>query len=218
VTPDSGALVLARFDDGSALLTERAVGSGRSLLLAAPLDALAGDFPLQPAFLPFLRRLMLHVAGYEPPAPWRGAGEVGALPEGLREPVVATPGGALLRLPADTGSRAVALQEAGFYDIYEGRAAGEPVLSLAVNPPAQESDLTPADSRELLLGVRRGDSTSAAAQAPPPPAEREGRQRLWRLLLAAAAALLIAEMIVANRGWRGTASPILPASPERSAS
>lgn len=217
-TPDSGSLVLARFDDGSPLLIERTLGAGRSLLLAAPLDGTAGDFPLQPAFLPFLRRLVLHVAGYEPPPPWRITGEVSALPEGLREPVIATPGGALLRPAVDSGNRAVALQEAGFYDIYEGRAAGEPITSVAVNPPALESDFTPADPRELLLGVRRGDSTSAAAATPPAPAEREGRQRLWRLLLAAAVVLLIAEMIVANRGWRGSALPILPTAPERNAS
>jgi hypothetical protein len=218
ITPDSGALVLARFDDGLPLLVEQPVGTGRSLLLAAPLDATAGDFPLQPAFLPFLRRLILYAAGYEPPPPWRIAGEASALPEGLREAVVATPGGALLRPSADSGGRVVALREAGFYDIYEGRAAGEPVGSVAVNPPALESDLTPADSRELLLGVRRSDSTSAAASAPPVPAEREAGQRMWRLLLAAAAAVLITEMIVANRGWRGRASAILPASAERSAS
>ena len=112
----------------------------------------------------------------------------------------------------------MALREAGFYDIYEGRAAGEPIASVAVNPPALESDFTPADPRELLLGVRRGDSTSAATTDPPAPAEREGRQGLWRLLLAAVVVLLIAEMIVANRGWRGTASPVLPASSERNAS
>lgn len=217
VTTDSGAVVLARFDDGLPLLVEQAVGAGHSLLLAAPLDAVAGDFPLQPAFLPFLRRLILHVAGYEPPPPWRIAGETSSIPDGLKEPVVATPGGTLLRLPADSANRTVALREAGFYDIYEGRAAGEPVWSVAVNPPAPESDLTPADARELLLGVRRGDSTTSAGSAPPVPAEREGRQRLWRLLLAAAVVLLIAEMIVANRGWRGTASPILPAAPQRSA-
>jgi hypothetical protein len=199
-------------------LVEQPVGTGRSLLLAAPLDASAGDFPLQPAFLPFLRRLILHAAGYEPPPPWRIAGEASALPEGLRVPVVATPGGALLRPSADSGGGAVALREAGFYDIYEGQAAGEPLWSVAVNPPALESDLTTADPRELLLGVRRGDSTAAAESAPPAPAEREGRQRMWRLLLAAAAVLLVAEMVVANRGWRGRASAILPASVERSAS
>jgi hypothetical protein len=109
------------------------------------------------------------------------------------------------------------LTEAGFYQTYDGRAAGDPLDIVAVNPPAAESDLTPADARELLLGVRRSDSASAGALAPPAPAEREGRQRVWRILLIAAAALLLAESIVANRGWRGTATHVLPAPPERNA-
>jgi len=88
---------------------------------------------------------------------------------------------------------------------------------VAANPPAGESDLTPADPRELLLGVRRSDSASASALAPPAPAEREGRQRVWRILLVLAAVLLVAETIVANRGWRGTATHVLPAPPERNA-
>jgi hypothetical protein len=44
----------------------------------------------------------------------------------------------------------------------------------------------------------------AAAQLAPDTAER--RQGFWRLLLAALAALLVTEMIVANRGWRGSAA------------
>jgi hypothetical protein len=112
----------------------------------------------------------------------------------------------------------VALPDAGFYDVYEGRAAGEPALVLAVNPPAAESDLTVADPRELLLGVRRSDSTRVERAGPEAPAEREGRQRIWRLLLAGAALLLGVESIVANRGWRATASLVVPAPPERSIS
>ena len=110
----------------------------------------------------------------------------------------------------------MALSEAGFYDIYEGRAAGDPALVLAANPPAAESDLTQADARELLLGVTRSDSAGATKAGPELPVEREGRQRLWRVLLAAVALLLLVETIVANRGWRGTASVVLPAPPERS--
>lgn len=216
INPDSGAEILARFDDGNPALVERALARGRVLLLAAPLDAVSGDFPLQPAFLPFLRRLTLHAVGYEPPPLWRATGETAFTPRGLREPVVATPNGTLVRPPGDSGARAVALSEAGFYDIYEGRAAGEPVLVLAANPPAAESDLTLADARELLLGVTRSDSAGATKAGPELPVEREGRQRLWRVLLAAVALLLLVETIVANRGWRGTASVVLPAPPERS--
>jgi len=218
INPDSGSEILARFDDGNPALVERPAGQGRVLLLAAPLDAVSGDFPLQPAFLPFLRRVTLHAVGYEPPPLWRTTGETGFTPRDLRQPVVATPAGALVRPPGDSGARAVALAEAGFYDIYEGRAAGEPALILAANPPAAESDLTLADARELLLGVTRSDSASAAKSGPELPIQREGRQRLWRLLLAAVALLLLAETIVANRGWRGTASLVLPAPPERSTS
>jgi hypothetical protein len=112
----------------------------------------------------------------------------------------------------------LALEEAGFYDVYEGRAAGEPIESFAVNAPAAESDLTPADARELLLGVRRGDSAQTVASEPPAPREREGRQRMWRLLLAAALLVLLVETVIANRGWRGTAGTGLVAPPERSVS
>jgi hypothetical protein len=210
--------VLARFDDGNAALMERGAGAGRVLLLAAPLDAVSGDFPLQPAFLPFLRRLSLYAVGYESPPLWRTTGETAFTPRGLGDPVVSTPTGALVRPAGDSGARAVALPEAGFYDVYEGRAAGEPALVVAANPPAAESDLTAADPRELLLGVRRSDSAQVERAGPEAPVEREGRQRLWRFLLAGAALLLVVETIVANRGWRSTASMVVPAPPERSIS
>lgn len=218
ITADSGAEILARFDDGNPALLERAAGAGRVLLLAAPLDAVSGDFPLQPAFLPFLRRLALHAVGYEPSPLWRTTGETAFAPRSLGNPVVATPTGALVRPAGDSGARPVALPDAGFYDVYEGRAAGEPALVLAANPPTAESDLTVADPRELLLGVRRSDSARVERTGPEAPADREGRQRLWRLLLAAAGLLLVVEAFVANRGWRATASDVVPAPPERSLS
>ena len=225
LAPAEGSQVLARFDDGNPALLELPLGSGRLLMLAAPLDNLTGDFPLQPAYLPFLRRLALHAAGHRVAPLWRTAGEVGILPGTVRDPVVATPGGALIRLGADSVTRAgeggegrravtVGLEEAGFYRLYAGRPAGDPVEVIAVNPPPAESDLTPADPRELLIGVARGDSTrtSSAALA---PGEREARQGLWRWLLILVAFLLVFEAFVANRGWRGTASSVLPPLTER---
>lgn len=217
IEPAAGAEVLAHFDDGAPALLEQPLGSGRLLLLAVPLDGLTGDFPLQPAYLPFLRRLVVYAAGHRTAPLWRTTGETGIVPSGVRDPVVATPGGALLRPASDSGPCTMVLTEAGFYQMYAGRAAGEPLEIVAANPPAVESDLTPADARELLLGVRRSDSAAAGVTAPPAPAEREGRQRVWRILLILAAVLLLAETIVANRGWRGTASHVLPAPPERNA-
>jgi hypothetical protein len=203
--PGAGSEILARFDDGAPALLEQARGRGRVLLLAVPLDGLSGDFPLQPAYLPFLRRLVSYAAGHQTAPLWRTTGETGIVPAGLLDPVIATPGGALLRLASDSGPCTVVLADAGFYDVYASRAGGDPLEVVAVNPPPAESDLTPADPRELLLGVKRSDSTAASTLAPPSAAEHEGRQRLWRLLLLLAAVLLVLETIVANRGWRGTA-------------
>ena len=46
----------------------------------------------------------------------------------------------------------------------------------------------------------------------------EQRPGPGRLLLAGVALLLVVETIVANRGWRATASVVVPAPPERSIS
>jgi hypothetical protein len=217
LTPAEGSQVLARFDDGAPLLVERARGEGRALLLAAPLDNLTGDFPLQPGFLPFIRRLAMYAAGHQVAPLWRTTGETGIVPGGVKDPVVATPGGELIRPASDSAPCTVVLEEAGFYQTYASRAAGEPLDIVAVNPPALESDLTPADPRELLIGVRQADSTAAAARDHLTAVEQESRQGIWRLLLLAVAVLLLLEALVANRGWRGTAATVLPAAPERKA-
>jgi hypothetical protein len=109
----------------------------------------------------------------------------------------------------------VVLEEAGFYQTYASRAAGEPLDVIAVNPPPQESDLTPADPRELMIGVRQSDSTSAVTRENLVASEQESRQGIWRWLVLVVAVLLVLEAIVANRGWRGTAASVLPAAPER---
>ena len=215
VAAAEGTQVLARFDDGSPLLVERTLGDGRVLLLATPLDNLMGDFPLQPGFLPFIRRLAMYSAGHRVTPLWRTTGETGIVPGGVRDPVIATPAGALVRPASDSAPCTVVLEEAGFYQAYESRAAGEPLDIIAVNPPPQESDLTPADPRELMIGVRQSDSTSALTRENLVASEQESRQGIWRLLLAVVAVLLLLEAIVANRGWRGTAASVLPAAPER---
>jgi len=213
-----GSQVLARFDDGAYALLERPHGAGRLLLLGIPLDNLTGDFPLQPAYLPFLRSLAVYAAGHQVAPLWRTTGEAAIVPK-VAEPVISTPGGALLRPSCDSGRGggpcSVALDEAGFYRTYSGRATGDPAEVVAVNPPPPESDLTPADARELLLGVRRGDSAATITSAGIAAVDQEARQSVWRWLLGVIAALLILEAVVANRGWRGTAASVLPPSPER---
>ena len=216
--PAAGADVIARFDDGLPAVLERREGLGRIVLIGMPLDTRSGDFPVQPAYLPFLHRLVLYTSGRDATTLARSTGQSWLLPGSLEEPAVLTPGGAILRPAKDTVGSTVALRESGVYALYEGRVQGEPAGLLAVNAPTNESDLTPVDARELLLGVRQSAATADASNDVPTPAEIEGRQRLWRILLVVVALLLLAETFVANRGWRGTASRLGAAQSEGSAS
>jgi hypothetical protein len=216
--PAVGTEVIARFDDGLPATLERREGMGHIVLLGMPLDTRSGDFPLQSAYLPFLQRLVLHTSGRDATTLWRATGQSWLLPGGLKDAAVLTPAGAIIRPAADTVGSTVALRESGVYSLYEGRVQGEPAGLLAVNAPSNESDLTPVDARELLLGVKQTAAAASVSNDVPTPEEIEARQRMWRILLAAVAVLLLAETIVANRGWRGTANRLTIAQSEGSTS
>lgn len=205
LTPAAGTDVLARFDDGQPAVLERRVGEGRALVLALALDVREGDLPLQPAFLPLLRRVALHGSGHEAAPVARVTGE-SWMPRGVRRsPVIATPGGALLRPGADGAGPAVILERPGVYAAYEERVDGTPRARVAVNVGAAESDLVAADPGELLLGVATATDSTARDAGTQTAVELEGRQGIWRLLLLAAALLLVGETVLAARGWRGKA-------------
>ena len=216
--PAVGTDVLARFDDGQPAVVERREGSGRIVLVGMPLDARAGDFPVQSSYLPFLHRLALYTSGRDATSLARTTGQGWLLSGALKEPAVLAPDGSILRPAKDTVGSTVALRDGGVYALYEGRVQGEPTALIAVNAPANESDLTSVDPRELLLGVRQSTATADATNEVPTRAEVEGRQQLWRALLITVALLLLGESFMANRGWRGNASRTSATRTEGSAS
>ncbi len=211
-----GTEVLARFDDGLPAMIERRVGSGLVLMLATPLDAQNGDLPLQPAFLPLVRQLVLHTSGRDAVPLWRSTAENWSLPDGLKDPVVRAPDESLLRPKRDSLGSAVPLADAGLYAAFAGSVSGAPDALLAVNTPSAESELTPIDARELLLGVRATDGAPSANVAPPTTDELERRQNSWRLLLILVVLALLGETFMSTRGWRAVARRYRPANPERS--
>lgn len=209
--------ILARFDDGVPAVLEQRMGNGRAMTLTVPLDNQYGDFPLQPAYLPFVRQLVLHTSGRDAAPLWLTTGESWSLPATLSNPVVTGPTGALTRPRADSAGAAVPLPDAGLYTAYAERASGEPGAVLAVNVPPSESELTPMDTTELLLGVRTtsaAESSTASeatdGDAPMTVEEMERRQNPWRVLLIVAALLLLAETILGTRGRRGMARRVVP--------
>ena len=211
--PANGGNVLARFDDGSAAVVERSEGTGHVVMIGAPLDARAGDFPLQPAYVPFVRRLVMYSTGRDATPLARETGESWIIPASTREPVVSTPDGSIERPVRDARGATLPLRDAGVYLLHDGEVRGPTVRQLAVNTPAAESDLTTMPANELLAGVTHGEANVTAATPIAAPADVERRQGFWRLLIAALAVLLLLEMLMANRGWRGEANPLTTVPP-----
>lgn len=206
LTPAVGTDVLARFDDGQPAVLERRAGEGRIIVLALALDVREGDLPLQPAFLPLLRRVALYGSGHEAAPLARVTGE-SWMPRGVRRsPVIAAPDGELLRPAPDSAGPAVILERPGVYAAYEEKVDGIPRARVAVNVSAAESDLVAADPGELLLGVATSTDSTARDAGLQTAVEVEGRQGVWRILLFAVALLLVGETVLAARGWRGRAT------------
>ncbi len=157
---DRGLMWLA---DGTPLLVERAVGSGRVLLFTSSLDREWTDLPVQPAFVPLMAGIaneLLGGAGFTSEADLGSTLAVRAL--GLTGGRIFDPRGeAALGLGA--GSDDVLLDQVGFYEVVGG---GTTEL-VAVNFDPRESDLTPIDAATLErwrgLGVRPGESATPAA-------------------------------------------------------
>ncbi len=205
LVPGDSTTVLARFADGTAALVERRWGQGRVLLWGSTLDAGWSDFPLRPVFLPFVQQLVRYAAAWTPSPTSATVGQVvdpsAAAPRGAPAPALAVaPSGARTRLPAGPTSPALALGEAGFYELRD--AAGHPAGVLAANPDLAESDLSTLDPQELAAAVSGPGAAPAPAASPAAElttAELEARQRIWWYLLASAFALLAAETLFSNR-------------------
>lgn len=203
IEPDPEAAILLRYDDGEPALVAGAVGAGRTMVVAIPLDVRRGDFPLQPAFLPFLRGVVGWAAGSGGGTRLAlASGEPWPVPATIRTPVIRGPDGDLIR--PDGASRLLALRESGVHEVHDGRGAGLPAALLAVNVPPSEGDLTAMDPAELLLGVGEAPPVTALSE-PEAVAAREARQLGWRWVLVALLGILVLEAVMASRGWRAVA-------------
>ena len=173
------------------------------MVVAIPLDIRRGDFPLQPAFLPFLRGVVTWAAGSDgEPTLAVASGEPWLAPAAIRIPVLRGPDGDITR--ATGSSRLLAVREAGIHEVRDDRAGGLPAALLAVNAPAAEADLAAMDPGELLLGVAEAPPAEAMTE-PEAVAAREARQQGWRWVLLALLGILVIEAIVASQGWRAVA-------------
>jgi len=238
VEPGPGASVLMRASSGSPLLCERTFGKGRVLLFATTCDRDWTDFPIRPAFLPWMHRLVAYLV--QEPLGRDGFVTTGqhapirvSAVEGIQPYVVKTPDGTLAQ-PVATNDPSAPLvfedtTQAGLYAIHQ---ADEPEAQqlFAANLEAYESDLNYLDDvlagdegegveagfKDLLPGrplITFVDDPARLAQAS--LTARRGL-RLWDLFLAVVLVLALVEPWLANRiSLRHYASP--KAAPEQPA-
>ncbi|HJU76302.1 MAG TPA: BatA and WFA domain-containing protein [Gemmatimonadaceae bacterium] len=210
VSDTLGGRVLARFDDGSAALVERAVGRGRVLTWATGFGTEWSDFPRQPVFLPFIHELMRYAAGYRAPRASQVVGDVIDLDDALgaagartasQAIVAVSPSGKRDRFAADTGRRSLALDEAGFFALTGAGSPGSRPTLIAVNIDPRESELDTFDPVRLTGTATdvAADSANQAADTTLTREERERRQALWWWLLAAVTVVLGVEAVAAAR-------------------
>ena len=198
---DAGARVVARLTDQTPLLLEKKVGEGRVLLLASGLDNVSNDFPLHPAFVPFVEQTARYLSGI---ARRSGSQLVNAFLElrtanekGVGVEVVDPQGRRPLSLSEAASAQSFQLSEAGFYEV---RLANGRRDLIGVNPDRHESDLDVIPAETLALwkgnaqpGAQTAAGTAAAGDDPPRP------QSFWWYVMLLALVAAVAESLLASQ-------------------
>jgi hypothetical protein len=187
---------LAFWTDGSVALGEARIGPGRILLAGFTPDRRDGDWPVHPAFVPFLHRAATHLLGL--------ADTATAAPLRVGSPLPA-PDSTDAQWQAHAGPAALAADLPDAPGIYALAAPGSPPRLVAVNLDPAESDLSPWPE-----GAPWNDLVSIESLPPAAPtalhaaasSDTEQQNPLWWWALAALAAFALAELTLANRTTR----------------
>ena len=156
--------VIVRLGDQTPLLLEKRIGEGRVMLLTSGLDNLTNDFPLAPAFVPFIEQTARYLAGSERQG---GARPVDAFLE-LRNAkeqaqgveVTDPEGKRPLTLGEAASAQSFQLTEAGYYQL---RLANGRQNEVGVNPDPKESNLDIIPEDVLALWQGNGNPSSQDA-------------------------------------------------------
>jgi hypothetical protein len=172
------ARVIVRLADQTPLLLEKRIGEGRVVLLTSGLENLTNDFPLSPAFVPFIEQTARYLAGSERQGGARPVDsylELRTANEQSQGVEVTDPEG---KRPLTLGEAAHAqsfqLTEAGYYQL---RLANGRQDEVGVNADPKESNLEviPDDVLSLWQGKPSPSSSSSPAQ----PAPHKMQESLW---------------------------------------
>jgi hypothetical protein len=206
--PDA-ARVIVRLGDQTPLLLEKRIGEGRVVLLTSGLDNLTNDFPLDPAFVPFIEQTARYLAGSERHGggrlvdaylELRNAKEQGVKGQTQGVEVTDPEGRRPLTLGEAASAQSFQLTEAGYYQL---RLANGRRDEVGVNADPKESNLDVIPDDVLALWVGKGGQSSQEASASgqpvsPAPPSRTAQSLWWYVMLLVLAAAL-AESVLASR-------------------
>jgi hypothetical protein len=199
------ARVIVRLGDQTPLLLEKRIGEGRVVLLTSGLDNLTNDFPLNPAFVPFIEQTARYLAGSERQG---GARPVDAYLElrNAREQAqgveITDPEGKRpLTLGEAASAQSFQLTEAGYYQL---RLANGRQDEVGVNPDPKESnlDVIPDDVLALWQGKGsqgKGGQSSQEASTSGPATPHKAPQTIWWYVMLLVLAAAVAESALASR-------------------
>jgi len=199
---DPGAArVIVRLGDQTPLLLEKRIGEGRVVLFTSGLDNLTNDFPLQPAFVPFIEQTARYLGGSERQGgarlvdaylDLRNSRNDNAQAQGVE--VTDPEGQRPLTLGEAASAQSFQLTEAGYYQI---RLANGRQDEVGVNPDPKESNLYLIDDAVLALWRGNGGQDSPSSQIP--STAHKTAQTLWWYVILLVLAFSLAESALASR-------------------
>ena len=194
------ARVIVRLADQTPLLLEKRIGEGRMVLFTSGLDNLTNDFPLNPAFVPFIEQTARYLGGSERQG---GARLVDAYLElrNAREhaqgvEVTDPEGKRPLTLGEAASAQSFQLTEAGYYQL---RLANGRQDEVGVNPDPKESNLDVIPGDVLALWRGNGGQSSEPAPGPGPATPLQTPQALWWYVMLLVLGCAVAESVLASR-------------------
>jgi hypothetical protein len=200
--------VLAKLNDGTPLVLERAIGEGKVLAFTSTFDNVLNDLPIHASWVPFVAQSALYLGG-------GGAEQPVNLPvdsyvelragdgKGAAAEVLGPDGKRMLSLDEAVKARNFALDREGFFEIKT--AAGRRSL-VAVHADRRESDLAPIPAETLDLWKGTGSSDSTPGGGPGAAGGPDEPWGLWPYILLLLLGVAVAESVVAD----GFLRPLAP--------
>jgi len=204
VGPDA-ARVIVRLGDQTPLLLEKRIGEGRVVLLTSGLDNLTNDFPLNPAFVPFIEQSARYLSGSERQGGTRPVDAFldlrNAREQGQGVEVTDPEGKRPLTLKEAASAQSFQLTEAGYYQL---RLANGRQDEVGVNPDPKESNLDVIPGDVLALWQGKGGSSSQVASSSNTAASgtstsNKTPQSFWWYVMLLVFAAALAESALASR-------------------